>query len=164
MGWTARHEDPRAYILDTMRSIAAPVLALLLLAVPATAQAPRHPRVMITLERGPLPARVLERAWPGRAFARCEAEAVEDVVHLHVRIDPVGAVAIEHGLLEGDLGPSERCVIEILVAERFPPQTEPTHAAVTVFFRPQLARDAQASRPRQSSSAAPRVEYSSASL
>jgi hypothetical protein len=147
-----------------MRSSAAPVLALLLLAVPATAQAPRHPRVLITLERGPLPARVLERAWPGRAFARCEADAVEDVVHLHVRIDPDTTVSIEHGILEGELGPAERCVIEVLLAARFPPQTEPTHAAVTVFFRPAMARDAQASRARQSSRAAPRAEYSSAAL
>ncbi|MBX3270445.1 MAG: hypothetical protein KF729_09305 [Sandaracinaceae bacterium] len=119
------------------------VLASLLFAVAtfdprAAAQAPRPPRVQVTHERGPIMARTLELAWPGRAFARCQAETSDDVVHLHVRVEADATVVIEHGLL-GAPTPAERCVVEVITAARFPPQTEPTQAHVTVYLRPAMS-------------------------
>lgn len=143
----------------TMRRLAV-IAAVLALAVPAAAQTARPPRVQVTVERGPLPVRTLERAWPGRAFRRCQDVAPAEVVHLHVRVDPDATVVVEHGLGTEAIDAGTRCVLEVLNAARLPVQTEPTHATVTVWFVPVMARDARQSfASRQPTRAAPSRAY-----
>ncbi|MCA9605954.1 MAG: hypothetical protein KC619_10190 [Myxococcales bacterium] len=146
-----------------MRRLAA-IVAFLVCAAPALAQSPRPPRVQVLVERGPLPVRVLQRAWPGRAFRRCQEDSPDDVVHLHVRIDPDASIVVEHGLLEGQIRPSERCVVEVLTSARFPAQTEATHAVVTIWFAPPMAHQAQSPASSRVTSARPSASYSATSL
>lgn len=143
-----------------MRRVLA-ALVLLALATPATAQAPRPPRVHVIHERGPIPAQTLRRAWSARAFRRCQSRSPDDVVHLHVRIDPDASVHIEHGLIDERIASGQRCVVEVITGATFPAETEATHAHVTVYFAPGLRHGAHASRASSSPSAAPSRSYSS---
>ena len=111
-------------------------LTILALAPAARAQSPRPPRVRVEHERGPISVRELRAAWSARRFRRCQEEAHDAIAHLHVRIEPDGSVVIEHGLVNDFVTPELRCVVDVLTSARFGPQTEPTHAGVTIYFRP----------------------------
>jgi len=111
------------------------LLTVLLLAAPAAAQAPAHPvRVQVVHERGPIAVRALRHAWRPARFTACAEETPDPVVHLHVRVEPDGSVVIEHGLREDLVPPSLRCVVDVLTSARFTPETEATHAHVTIRF------------------------------
>lgn len=115
-----------------MRALALSILVLSL-AVPAAAQAPERPvRVRVVHERGPIDAPTLRRAWRPARFVHCADETPDPVIHLHVRVDPDGSVVIEHGLADDIVPPSMRCVVDALTSVRFSPQTEATHAHVTI--------------------------------
>ncbi|MCB9593795.1 MAG: hypothetical protein H6719_13765 [Sandaracinaceae bacterium] len=157
-------DEERPQIRGTLFVTFVSGIVALFLALPATAQAPRSPRVQVVVERGPIPVRVLERAWPSRAFRRCEAEAPDDVIHVHVRIDPDASVSIDHGAIDDEISLPARCVVEVLTSARFHPQVEATHAYVTVFFRPNLRGRAQLLRARSSTSAAASFSYSAREL
>lgn len=117
-----------------MRPRVAPLIALLL-ALPAAAQVPpRTVRVRVVHERGPIDGATLRGAWAPARFERCADETPAPLVHLHVRVDPDGGVVIEHGLRDDLVPASMRCVVDALTEVRFTPQTEATHAHVTIRF------------------------------
>lgn len=118
-----------------MRALAG-LLTVLLSTASAAAQAPHRPvRVRVVHERGPIDAGTLRRTWRPARFAQCADETPDPVVHLHVRVDPDGSVVIEHGLQDGDIVPPPlRCVVDALTSAQFRPQTEATHAHVTIRF------------------------------
>lgn len=106
-----------------------------LLAVPASGQVPRRPRVHVVHLRGPIQVQELRRAWTARSFRRCADELHADVAHVHVEIRRAGAVHVRPERPGEPLPPEHECVANVIRAARFAPQTEPTEAYVTVFFR-----------------------------
>jgi len=91
--------------------------------------------VNVERERGPITTRELRAAWTGARFRRC-GDASADAVYLHIRVEADGSVRIERGLVDDHVTPELECVVEVVTTARFGPQTEPTYARLTIYFRP----------------------------